>query len=178
MLLWKKLWIRLENVPNVFFNKRKQVNVKSFSVNSKNMLLSIKARGWGKMLVFFPPEDKHGLGGRQTTQRALVILSCSFGSVMVWCFGSSTSPRHQRPGARGHSAFIRLCFSAQLQSHRYGDGTNERGKNAGVHCVLLQMFGRDRLHFGFWNTVPLYASQSNQPREDEWHFWLFLTGGV
>lgn len=67
---------------------------------------------------------------RQTTQRALVILSCSFGSLMVWCFGSSAPPRHteDRGAPRFHPA---LCFSARLGAHRYGDGSSEQEKTRG-----------------------------------------------
>lgn len=48
----------------------------------------------------------------------------------------SQTPKAGGPGAlRFHPT---VCFSAQLQAHRYGDGSNERGKNAGVHCVLCR----------------------------------------
>ncbi len=138
-------------------------------------LLSIKATDWSEMLVFFPPEDKH-VWERDRWHKG----PSSFFHVpsAAWWFDVSAPPPLPDTkdwGARGHFTFIRLCFSAQLQSHRYGDGTNERGKKRRGPLCPLQMFGRDRLHFGFSNTFLSFLCRSKKPARRKWMTFLALS---
>lgn len=116
------------------------------------------------------------LGARQTTQRALVLLSCSVGSLMVWWFSSSTSPRHQRTGGGGGPggmfAFIQPCVS---QPNAMATGPMGEGKTRGsiVSCAaackrqatlwFLEYF----LHF-----TPVKATESEKMNGIRGSYWL------
>lgn len=136
-------------------------------------LLSIKARDWSEM---FSSWRQTCLGARQTTQRALVILSCSFGSLVVWCFGSSTSPRHQRLGARGHFTFIRLYVSQpNFNPIAMATVPMSQGKSAGVHCVLcrsLEGTGSTLVFRILFLFMPVEETSSKKVNDIFGSFWL------
>lgn len=100
----------------------------------ENTLLSIKAGDWSELAVCsFPPSKRQHVSKRDRRYKG--SLSFFYLPSAAWWFDVSAPPplpdtKGQGPG--GHFAFIRLN---QLQSHHYGDATNERDKEAGVLCV-------------------------------------------
>lgn len=164
-LLWKtglfKMFLML------FHNRSKQVNVKSLAL-FWIIIHQTKRLKWDVFGDFFLPLLKTNMFGSETddTQgpRHSFMFLRQHDGLMFRLLHLSQTPKTGALGAlRFHPT---LCFSAQLQSHRYGDGANEQGGKCRSPLCPLQRFVWDRIHFGFWNSFPFYVSRSNQLREN------------
>lgn len=116
------------------------VNVK----NTVNLVIKLETLNQSEQDVltlrkhYYPSKQKtFSPFGSETEKSSSSFMFLS--ALIARCLRSSTSPRHQRPGARGHFAFI---HRHQLQSHRHGDSANERDKDAGVLCVRCRFLQR------------------------------------